>query len=159
MPAQRDNAQVAHANVGWLVSRAAAVVPAVALSPQTIFTVAGGRVLVRYMTGEVTTVFDGTVYTLKATFAPTLGAATDWTTALTMTSFAVGVHVAAPATVGGAFTHDSTARAALVMPLFAGGILVPAGAITLTGSATQTGAMKWDLGYVSLDPGASVMAA
>jgi hypothetical protein len=38
-------------------------------------------------------------------------------------------------------------------------LLVPAGTITLTGSATQTGAMKWDLWHVPLDSGAVVIAA
>jgi hypothetical protein len=39
-----------------------------------------------------------------------------------------------------------------------GGYIVPAGAISITTSATNTGAFKWTLTYVPLDDGASVAA-
>jgi hypothetical protein len=119
------------------VSRAAAVVPTVAQSPQTIFTVSGGRVLVQ---------------------APTVGTPVDLSAALTMTSFAAGVHVTLGATVGAALSHDSTARAGLLLPL-PQQLLLPSGSITLTGSATQTGTMKWDLLYRQIDGNAVVVAA
>jgi len=158
MPTQRDNDQVARAAFGWRVDRAAAVVPTVAQSPQTIFTITGGRILLRALVGEITTVFSGTVYTLKVTSSPAAnGSPVDLSTALTMTSFTLGAHVTLGATVGAALSHDNAGNATLLLPVPA--LLLPAGAITLTGSATQTGAMKWSLHYVALDSGAQVVAA
>ena len=158
MPTPAQNAQIRNAAFGFQTNRAAAVVPTVAQSPQTIFTVAGGKILVKALIGEITTVFDATVYTLKVTASPTGGTPTDLSAALTMTSFAAGVHVTLGATVGAALTHDSTALAGFLFPM-PQALLVNVGALTLTGSATQTGAMKWSLYWVALDPAASVVAA
>jgi hypothetical protein len=87
-----------------------------------------------------------------------VGTPVDLSAALTMTSFAAGVHVTLGATVGAALSHDSTARAGLLLPL-PQQLLLPSGSITLTGSATQTGTMKWDLLYRQIDGNAVVVAA
>lgn len=158
MPTPAQNNQVARAAFGWRVDRAAAVVPTVAQSPQSIFTISGGRVLVKLLVGEVTTVLDGTVYTLKVSHTPTVGSATDLSAALTMTSFLAGGHVTLGATVGAALSNDNAAGLiGLVAPSPA--LVLAAGVVTLTGSATQTGAMKWSLHYVPLDAAASVVSA
>jgi hypothetical protein len=144
--------------LGKRAARPAAVVPTAAQSPQTIFTITGGTVMLVALVGEVTTAFDGTAYTLKVTSAPTLGAATDLSSATALTSFTAGVHVTLGATIGAALAHDSTARAGLLLPM-PQALLLPAGAITLTGSATQTGAMKWSAFWHPLDTGAVLAAA
>src|SRR6266498_4659899 len=101
MPTPTVNRQLRNAIWGFQADRAAAVAPTVAQSPQSIYTVTG-RVLVQLLLGEITTVFDGTVYTLKVTASPTGGTPVDLSAALTMTSFAAGVHVTLGATVGAA---------------------------------------------------------
>lgn len=156
MPTPQQNSQIRNASFGYLVNRAAAVVPTVALSPQTIFTVTG-RILVKLLLGEITTVFDGTVYTLKVTHDPTVGAAIDLSAALTMTSFTAGDYVTLGATVGAALTSNNGSIGSVVAP--APVLVLADGILTLTGSATQTGAMKWGLYYVPLDANSNVVAA
>jgi hypothetical protein len=156
MPTPQQNSQLRNAEFGYLASRAAAVVPTVAQSPQTIFTVTG-RVLVSLLLGEITTVFDGTVYTLKVSHDPTVGGAIDLSAALTMTSFTAGDYVTLGATVGAALTNNNGAIGSVVAP--APKLVLADGILTLTGSATQTGVMKWSLYYVPLDANSNVVAA
>ena len=156
MPTPAVNRQIRNAAFGYLVERAAAVVPTVAQSPQSIFTITG-RILVQLLLGEITTVLDGTVYTLKVTHDPTVGAAVDLSAALTMTSFTAGDYVTLGATVGAALTNNNGGIGSVVAP--SPKLVLADGILTLTGSATQTGAMKWGLYYVPLDAGSNVVAA
>jgi hypothetical protein len=156
MPTPAQNAQLRNASFGYLASRAAAVVPTVAQSPQTIYTITG-RILLSLLLGEITTVLDATVYTLKVTHDPTVGPAVDLSAALTMTSFTAGDYVTLGATVGAALTSNNGAIGSVVAP--APKLVLADGILTLTGSATQTGAMKWSLYYVPLDANSNVVAA
>ena len=156
MPTPAQNSQLRNAEFGYLVNRAAATVPTVAQSPQTIFTITG-RILVQLLLGEITTVLDGTIYTLKVTHDPTVGGAVDLSAALTMTSFTAGDYVTLGATVGAALTNNNGSIGSVVAP--APKLVLAAGILTLTGSATQTGAMKWGLYYIPLDSDSTVVAA
>ncbi len=156
MPTPTQNLQVARATTGFIVSRAAAVAPTVAQSPQNLFTVSGGRIIVVSLVAEVTTIFDATAYTLKVSGKPTAGTQVDWS--------AVSASLA-NLEVGGKLTLPAAAATALVSGN-AGGVIArqaawvcAVGTIVATGSATQTGALKWDLHYVALDSAASVVAA
>lgn len=146
---------------GIVVERAAAVVPTVAQSPQNIFTVSGGRILLLGLFAQVTTVMSATAYSVTIGLTPGAGTSSassiaTGTTALANlevgTFFGIGQTVAAAVVAG---TNASTPF--LVSPRQ--GQVLNAGTVTLTGSATQTGAAKWDLVYVPLDLGASVAAA
>src|SRR3954471_21373148 len=83
---------------GLKVDRTAAVLPT---AQAALFTVAGGRVIVTGLIGEVTTVCDGTATTLKITGNPTTGTDVDWSSTTAITSKEVGAFVGLPLTFGG----------------------------------------------------------
>lgn len=141
--------------LGTKVERATATIPQTAV--QSIFTVTGGAILLTGLVGRVTTVIGGTVTTLKASTAPTVGTAVDIATATAITSKEVGAVITLPL----------VAAAALIVNNGGGGgqvaghapYVIPAGGITITTSASTTGAIRWTLTYIVLDNGASVAAA
>ena len=159
MPTPVQNKQIRNASLGFNTLHAAQQVPTVALSPQTIYTVSGGKILVVSLLGVVTTVMSGTVTTLTVGLTPTEGAGSSAPAALaaagTITSLEVGTMVCLGATAGAALTVGTNASTVLLKPA---PIAVSPGAITLTGSATQTGFLRWILTWVALDDAASVVA-
>ncbi|MCG6493434.1 hypothetical protein [Kitasatospora sp. A2-31] len=141
--------------VGTKVDRATAALPQTAQA--AIFTVAGGRVLVTGLVGEVTTVMGATATTLKVTSNPTTGTDVDLTSTTAVTSKEVGSLITLPSASG----------SALVVKNGGGGgqlpahnpYVVPIGTIDLVTDASDTGSVKWSLTYIPLDNGASVTAA
>lgn len=141
------------------VARTTAILPQTATG--SIFTVTG-RVLVRRLIGEVTTVLTATATNVKVVFDPTgADAATDLSANLVVTSDPVGtlysiVGVAATATKESGVTH-------MILPangLPVEGIVLTTGVVALTTDASNaTGSVKWDLDYVALSSGATIVAA
>lgn len=139
------------------VSQPAAALPATTTGQ--LFRVRGGRVLIKALIGEVTTVIQTQACNLKVSSkrldaaSAAVGTAVDIASNLDVTAIEVG---------GSLFTEgDGTA----LVKSTAGGVLIgtnsgwwiaPQGEIYLTTSATNTGAIKWDLFYQPLDPGAYV---
>jgi hypothetical protein len=146
--------------LGARVQKASAVLPATAT--QTIFTVAGGRVLMTSLLGEVTVVFDGTVNSLNVTFDPTVGAVGDLCAATVCTSDAAGTlysitGVAADLLSAQKVTGTEVPTHVYVQSFQTRGIFLPAGVMGLKASATDTtGSTKWTMTYVAIDDGASV---
>lgn len=139
--------------LGIAVARATAALPATAA--QNIFAVSGGRVLIRSLVGEVTTIIQAQACTVKVTSTPTAGTAVDLS--------AVSASISA-LEVGARLTLPAAAATALVTGN-AGGVIghqaewvIGIGSLSYTTSATNTGSIKWDLVYVPLDAGASVVA-
>jgi hypothetical protein len=152
MTAMIQGSQLAAINLGAKVSTTGKTVPQNANS--ALFTVSGGRVVVLGIVGEVTTVIGGTTPSAKLVANPTTGTDSDITSAVAITSDPVG-NLYGVATVGGALVVLES-----VAPLNQTPFVVKAGTIDLNVSAADaTGAIKWDLFYVPLDPGASVTAA
>jgi hypothetical protein len=142
--------------MGIKVSRATAALPQSATG--NIFTITGGRIFVFALIGEVTTALGATATTLKVSSLPTIGSSLDLCTALTVTSFAAGVHFSLPSAAGSALVSD-TGTGAGVQDIATSPWMLPAGAITITTSASDTGSVKWDVVYVPLDDGVQVAAA
>lgn len=140
---------------GTTVSNAAGkTVPQAATS--TIFTVAGGRILVTGLYGKVTTVIGGTTPSAKIVSTPTTGTAVDVSSATAITGKEVGSLLALAGTVGTALNVQN-AGAGAALP---SAIQVPIGTLGVNVSAADaTGAIQWTLTYVPLDDGASVTAA
>lgn len=140
---------------GQKVDEPAAVLPATTTSH--IFTVTGGRVAITALVGTCTTVCSATATTLAIGTTPTVGTAstTSLASAVAITSKEVGTMVALGATAGAALIVGTNAAtpAMLALP-----IVVSAGTIDLTTSATNTGAFSWSLLYIPIDDGASVTA-
>lgn len=132
-----------------------------ATTTDQIFRVKGGRVLVKALLGTVTTIIQVQADNMKVS-----------SKALDATSTAIGTAVDVAANVdvtgrevGGMYFVEgdgtagvlSNAGAAFIGPN-SGNWIAPQGEIYVTTSATNTGAMKWDIWYLPLDPGAYVEA-
>ncbi len=147
--AQRD--RLTQLALGHHVVKAAATLPAT--TTQTIFTVAGGRVAIILLLGEVTTIVQALANNLKVTSAPTVGTAVDLASNLDINGKEAGTLLLAE--LDGTALVGANAGAGLsgVGAMFA---IVPIGVIRIETSASLTGATKWDLWYFPLDLGASV---
>lgn len=141
---------------GILVARATAALPAT--TSQNIFTIAGGRILLLALIGEVTTVIQAQSTTVKVTSTPTTGSAID------MSSTGADINALQ---VGGRITLADPPAAATALTKTNAGYtnvqsvqtIVPIGTISYTTGATSTGSIKWDLFYVPYDAAATVAAA
>ena len=120
----------------------------------TLFTVAGGRVIIKALIGEVTTIIQAQATTMKLVSTPTVGTAVDLCATADLTGLEVGGRVSLPAAVGSALTKHNAG--ALTLADFAGGLLVPAGAISALTVASSTGSMKWTCWWVPFDQGATL---
>ena len=138
--------------VGDIVSRATAGLPATTTG--NLFTVAGGRVRVLQILGEVTTIIQAQACNAKLSHNPDVGAAADICADLDLNADAVGTNYGITGTVANAMLGASHAYlVAQAAPL-----ILPAGKITLTTDATNTGSVKWDVIYVPIDTGARIVA-
>lgn len=151
-----QNKDVRTISAGLAVTRAAATIPQTAA--QNIFTISGGRILIVALTGQVTTAIGATVTTLKVTNTPTSGTATDIATATAITSKEVGTLISLPVAPGSALVVGANAGAAVQVAGHQGWLVEP-GTLSVTTSASTTGAISYDLVYIPYDTGASVAAA
>ena len=140
--------------LGIHVAKAAATLPAT--TTQNIFTIAGGRVLLVCLLGEVTTIIQAQVNNLKVTSAPTTGTAVDLASNLDINGKEAGTLLLAELDGTALVGANAGAGMSGIGPPFA---IVPIGVIRIETSATNTGATKWDLWYVPIDIGASVVSA
>lgn len=147
---QMDGYALTQVEYGVRADKATAALPATTIG--TIFTVAGGRVIIVALVGEVTTVIQTQVTTLKVTSTPTVGSAVDLCTTADVSALEVGGRVALPGAVGSALTKANAGAIALQTA----NVLVPAGTIGITTGATSTGSVKWTAWYLPYDQGATL---
>ena len=138
---------------GINVTRTAAALPSSTIG--NIFTVTGGRILIRRLSGLVVTLLSGTNSTTVG-ITPTLSGGASAPAILS----SAGV---IPVTVGSPVVSKLDGGALIVT---VNGSLNPAagyetvpGSITITTASTVTGTVQWDLTYIPLDIGAQVAAA
>lgn len=140
---------------GHHVQRAAATLPQT--STHNLFTVSGGQVLITMLVGTVSgTAIQGTDPVAKLTSTPTTGSAVDIASTVDLSSLEIGGHIVCEG--DGTALVKSNAGAAY-MSAGVGFWVCPAGTIDLTTGASKTGAVKWDLCYIPIDEGATVVAA
>jgi hypothetical protein len=139
--------------------------PAVALPASTtgqLFRVKGGRVVIKTLLGEVTTIIQTQACNLKVSSkkldsaSAAVGTAVDVASNLNITAIEVGGLLFVEG--DGTALVKSTAGAAFI-GTNSGLWIAPQGEIYLTTDATNTGAIKWDLWYQPLDSGAFVEPA
>jgi hypothetical protein len=149
------NSSVRLIALGSTSARATATLPATASG--NIFTVTGGRIIIVSLVGEVTTAVQNQACTIALGYAPTVGtgSTTNLGTASSIIAAPIGTHFGF--NPGGATVTDLATQAGVALP--SAGILVDAGAVQITTSATNTGSVKWDLAYIPYDNGVSVAAA
>jgi hypothetical protein len=141
---------------GVKVQRATAALPQTSTS--TLFTVSGGKVLITSLVGEVTTVIQTQADATKLTFDPTdAGATQDLCATTDITADAVGTMYSITGTPATALQDALNFLPSNKVP--AQPIVLKPGAILLDCAASNTGSVKWDLTYIPLDNGASVVAA
>jgi hypothetical protein len=124
-----------------------------------IFRVRGGRVLVKLLVGEVTTVMSGTATNVKVSSKRLSNADVAVGTAVD-----VGANAAVTSKEVGSFYYVLGSGAASIVNNAGAGLatlgvnpfILPQGEVYITTDATNTGAMKWDIFYLPLDPGAYV---
>jgi len=136
--------------LGIMVSKATADV--LTGSAVNIFTIAGGRVLVKGIIGEITTQIGAVQCFAQFTYTPTAGEA-QLLNAAAVTDFnadAVGTLFSPTGRVA-----DEVAK---MGQMFEGPLVLEAGVISIT-MANTTGSVKFDLWYVPLEAGASVVSA
>jgi hypothetical protein len=133
----------------------------VANGATTLFTIAGGRVLITSLVGRVTTAIGSTTSNAKLVYNPTAtGTSFDMCTAVDIASDAVeqtyyitgSVASTGALLVGGAVGQAN--------PVFEDGYLVQAGTIEQNLSADPVGgAITWSVTYIPYDDGATLVAA
>ncbi len=141
--------------LGFHAVKASATLPA--STTQNIFTIAGGRVMVTCLVGEVTTIIQAQATTLKVTSVPTIGTAVDVTATLDINAFEVGAILVAEG--DGTALIGAAAGAGFAPALNALPFIIPIGVLRIATGATSTGATKWDIWYFPLDEGAVVVSA
>lgn len=138
-------------------------------NPQTastsLFTVAGGLVLVTGLVGIVTTVQGATANSFNITHTPTGGSAADLCAATVCTSDAVGTIYSITGVAADLLSAQKVTGTEVPSVTFANsmagakGIFLPSGAVSLKASGNNTGATTWTLFYVPVDTNATVVAA
>lgn len=149
-----QNQQILHASGGLMVARSAASLPQTAQTP--IFTVSGGIVLVKYFIGVVTTVVQGQATTVQFISTPTAGTAVNLSNSTgDVNGKEVGANVTLATTLGGTAVVNNAGAGVIAQPIFT----MQPGTLDFKTGASSTGAMKFYLVYVALDPAAQVVAA
>lgn len=150
--------QVRSITQGILVHRPAAL----PVDDGALFTVSGGRVLLLGFVGHVTVAIKNESLDIGIVFDPTVGSAVDLaesSTGVAIDADPAGTMYTLPAaTSSGVTVGTSYAEGAIL----AAPRVLPAGVISLAIVGTVTGTadrIEWDLLYVPLDTGASVVAA
>lgn len=139
--------------MGRQVSRPTAVI---ADADTSLFTIAGGRVVVHAIVGQVTTVVQTQATGLVLLSNPTTGTSFDLCAVLDATADEVGCLYGITGLFSDALIGSNAG--ATVCPR--NGIVLPVGTIDLENAgAANTGSVKWDLWYTPLDADATVVAA
>lgn len=138
---------------GKKVDRATATLPQG--TTESLFNVEGGRVLVTLIVGEVTTAIQNQTNNVKLVANPDTGTTVDMCANLDIDDDEIGTLYTIAGAPGTAMQDGmSGAVEGQDEP-----VVVAAGAIQLTCSASNTGSVKWTLFYVPIDDGAYVEAA
>ncbi len=114
-----------------------------------------GRVVVTLLVGQVTTAIQSSDPVAKVTLTPTAGTAVDVASTVDLSSLEVGGFIFVEGD-GTALVKSNAGGAFIGAP--SGRFIANAGYIDLITSASKSGAVKWDLYYVPLDDGSSVVA-
>jgi hypothetical protein len=138
--------------LGYRVDRDTANLPQT--TNHALFTVAGGRVEVTLLVGEVTYAVQNSDPVLSVNSTPTTGTALALGATVDTSSLEIGGFVRV---VGAGNLVKSLAGASLSSAY--NSFIVPIGTIRLAGGASKTGKIKWTIYYRPLDEGATVTAA
>jgi hypothetical protein len=126
-----------------------------AATPQTLFTITGGKVLVRLLMGTVTTIHASATQNISTQTVPTTGTAVTLSSTVDTNALEAGGTLLCEGDGTATVKANGGVVLASTTPLETGFIVSP-GTITFLPSATQSGASSWELWYLPLDDGAAV---
>lgn len=152
-PAANDQMAWSGLRNGFRVDRSTATLPQTTQS--ALFTVAGGRVAILGILGEVTVAIQNQANNTKLVANPTTGTDVDLCAVLSTANKEIGTLFGISGTFADALVGANAG--ACIFP--ARPVVVPVGTIDLNCAASNTGSVKWTLWYFPLDEGASVVAA
>lgn len=152
-PASQDAQAYVGLKFGFRVARAAGNTAQTGVIP--IFTIAGGRVVVLGIVGQVTTILEAAANAVKLIANPTTGTDVD----LCATVETNGKEAGTLLGITGTFATALVAANAGATVLQATAIVVNVGTIDQSSAASRTGQIAWTLWYLPLDEGATVVAA
>lgn len=137
------------------------LVSAIKTLPQTttttVFTVSGGPVIINYLAAEVTTALGAVVTTLKFTSTDTASStAVDICAAAAVTSAAVGTFLTVAMTALSTALQVNAGGTSLATQGQDNGIVIPAGVVAATTSASDTGNIRYRIKYTPLAPNSTV---
>jgi hypothetical protein len=153
LPAAANRAAYKQLAVGFETDRATAALPAT--TQTAIFTVAGGRIVVFGLVGEVTTIIQTQACNLSVVANPTTGTDVALCAVLNVSADEVGCLYG----ITGTFADALVGANAGATILCDRPVVVPIGTIDLLTSATNTGSVKWRLLWLPFDDGATAVAA
>jgi len=148
-----DRKAIAQITQGFKVSKATAALPQTGAS--ALFNVAGGRVMILGIVGEVTVAIQNQANNTKLVANPTTGTSVDICAVLNTAADEVGCLFG----ITGTFATALVGANAGAGVMCATPVVVNTGSIDLDCSASNSGNVKWDLWYLPLDDGAVVTAA
>ena len=149
-----DLSFIRESKLGKIVERDTATLPQTTAG--ALFTVAGGKVLITAIVGEVTTVIQTQANDTKLIANPTTGTSVDMCAVLDISADEVGCLYGITGTPADALVGTN---AGLTVGMGNKGIVVNTGTIDLSCAASNTGAIKWTVHYIPIDKNATVVAA
>lgn len=152
-PAAVDIPSFVALRLGIRIDRATAVLPQSTHAP--LFTIAGGRVALFAILGEVTTIIQTQANNTKLTGRPTVGTAVDLCAVLSITAKEVGALFG----ITGLFSDALVGGTAGAVVFPRNPIVLPVGTLDLDCAASNTGSVKWAAWYLPIDDGATLVAA
>jgi hypothetical protein len=140
---------------GIKVDRAAATLPAT--TNTAYFTIAGGRVILTGLLGEVTTIVQAQANAAKWIATPTVGTATDICGTLDLNAAEVGCLLSITGLASDAMRGvvSSSGSVSGMTRL----VYLATGTLRFSTAATNTGATKWTAFWLPVDDGATLVAA
>lgn len=147
------NEQAAY-SLGIQVERATATLPQTASA--AIFTVAGGRVLLKQIIGEITVIMGGVANNTSLEGNPTTGTLETLCAVLNTANYAAGDLLGITGVMADAMVPAATGGALQGMAV---PIVLKAGTLDLRCAANNTGSVRWTVYYTPLDAGATMVAA
>ena len=138
---------------GRIVERDTATLPQTTAG--ALFTIAGGKVLITSIVGEVTTVIQTQANNTKLTANPTTGSSVDMCANLDISADEVGCLYGITGTPANALIGTNAG----LTPAMAKGLILNTGTIDLACAASNTGAVKWTINYIPIDENATIVVA
>jgi hypothetical protein len=139
--------------LGLHVARATATLPQT--TAHALYTIAGGRIALTAIIGEVTTIIQNQANNTKLVANPTTGTDVDLCAVLNIAADEVGCLYGITGLTSDALVGSNAGAAPLQRNL----LVLPEGTLDLNCAASNTGSVAWDLWYVPIDDGATVTAA